>query len=285
MIDGHAHACGDLLNPERIHRTLDANGVDKVVLVPGQHQSGKTYWLPNLAKNFPTREVANVTNAITKVVVRATGSAMHVEKDNETVFGLTQSCAGRVIQFYWVILSHGFDLATVDACYRSWQFKGFKVHQCWDDFDVRGAAFGALTEFASANNLPVFIHLDGADQVTGLAEVAAAQPDTIFTVGHLYSVEHFMGSPRPLPNVYFDLSCPDVVSVVRLAAALDRFGATRLIFGSDTPFGRDNIARGIDRIRSLEIPESDKELILGGNMARLLRLSANTVPSNDHPAV
>jgi hypothetical protein len=36
MIDGHAHVCGDLLDPERIRRTLDVNGVEKVVLVPGQ---------------------------------------------------------------------------------------------------------------------------------------------------------------------------------------------------------------------------------------------------------
>jgi predicted TIM-barrel fold metal-dependent hydrolase len=221
MIDGHAHACGDLLDPERIRRTLDVNGVEKVVLVPGQHQSARTYRLPNLARYFPNREVANVTNAITKVVVRATGSAKHVERDNEIVYGLTQSCGGRVIQFYWVILRHGFDLTAVDACYRSWQFKGFKAHQCWDDFDVRGSAFGALTEFASANNLPVFIHLNSADQVAELAEVAAAQPDLIFIVGHLYGVEHFMGSPCPIPNVYFDLSCPDIVSAARLTAALE----------------------------------------------------------------
>jgi predicted TIM-barrel fold metal-dependent hydrolase len=274
LIDGHAHACGNLLDPEGIRRTLDANGVDKVVLVPGQHQSAKTYRLPNLAKYFPTREVANVTNALTRVVVRAAGSARHVEKDNETVFGLATSCAGRVIQFYWVMLGHGFDLATVDACYRSWKFKGFKVHQCWDDFDVRGEAFGALTAYASVHDLPVFIHLNGARQVKELIEVAAARPEATFIVGHLYGVEHFMGSPRAIPNVYFDLSCPDVVSVVRLAAALDHFGARRLIFGSDTPFGRDNIARGIDRIRSLDIPESDKELILGGNMARSLRMDS-----------
>lgn len=273
MIDGHAHACGDLLTTEGILRTLDAHGVDKVVLVPGQHQSAKTYRLPNLAKRFPTREVANLTNAMTKLVVRATGSAKHVEADNEAVFGLTQACPGRVLQFYWVMLRHGFDLSAVSARHREWGFKGLKVHQCWDDFDVAGAAFDALADYAAANELPVFIHLNGAAQVTALAEFAAGRPDTTFIVGHLYGIERFLGAGHPLPNMYFDFSCPDLVSDLRLRRALEHLGAARLILGSDAPYGRDNLARGIARIRSLDIPETDKELALGGNMERLLGLT------------
>lgn len=60
MIDGHAHACGELLSPKGIVRTLDANGVYKVVLVPGEHGSAKTYRLPNLARYFPRAAVGNV---------------------------------------------------------------------------------------------------------------------------------------------------------------------------------------------------------------------------------
>ena len=70
--------------------------------------------------------------------------------------------------------------------------------------------------------------------------------------------------------MYFDFSCPDLVSDLRLRRALERFGAGRLILGSDAPFGQDNLARGIARIRSLDISEIDEELILGGNLERLL---------------
>jgi predicted TIM-barrel fold metal-dependent hydrolase len=271
MIDGHAHACGDLLRPEGILRILEANGVDQVVLVPGEHQSPKTYGLPNLARYFPSREVGNVTNAMTKVVVRVTGSARHMEEDNEFVFGLTRACPGRVHQFLWVMLHHGFERAAVGARYDAWRFKGLKVHQCWDGFDVRGTPFGALADFAVAHDLPVFIHLGSAAQAKALAEVASEMPDTVFIVGHLYGLEHFMRSPRPIPNVYFDFSCPDIVSDLRLKAALSHFGAARLILGSDSPYGRDNLARGIRRVRELDVSESDKDLMLGGNLARLLQ--------------
>ncbi len=274
IIDGHAHACGELLNAEGILRTLDENGVDKIILVPGQHQSGKTYGLPNLAKLFPNREVANATNALTKVVVRLSRSARYIEDDNETVHGFSQTSPDRILQFYWVMLRHGFDSATVGARFRSWRFKGLKVHQCWDDFDIKSDAFDELAHFAVANGLPVFVHLDGAAQAAALAELAARRPGTIFIVGHLYGVERFVSAHSPLKNVYFDISCPDLVSDARLKLALDHFGPERLMLGSDSPYGRNNLSRGIERIRALGIGEGDKELMLGGNIARLLWLSA-----------
>jgi predicted TIM-barrel fold metal-dependent hydrolase len=182
----------------------------------------------------------------------------------------------------WVILRDGFDVASTEERYRAWRFRGLKVHQCWDRFDVRGVAFGAMADFAAANDLPIFIHLDGVAQSRGLAEVAAARPDTIFSVGHLYGLEQFMHFARPIPNVYFDFSCPDIVSDARLKAALGHFGAARLLLGSDSPYGRDNLARGIDRVHSLDVSESERDLMLGGNIARLLGLTASAAALAEH---
>lgn len=47
IIDGHSHACGKFLTAESIVRTLDKNGVDRVVLVPGELNSRSEYTLPN----------------------------------------------------------------------------------------------------------------------------------------------------------------------------------------------------------------------------------------------
>jgi predicted TIM-barrel fold metal-dependent hydrolase len=272
MIDGHAHACGDLLTPEGIVGVLDANGVDQVVLVPGEHESAKTYALPNLARQFPNAQVGNVTNAMTKVAVRAMRSAKHLEEDNEFVYSLTRDCPGRVIQFFWVLLHAGFDATLAEDRFQAWRFKGLKVHQCWDRFDVLGTAFDALAAFAASHDIPIFIHLDGSSQCAGLIETAARHQDTTFIVGHLYGLEHFVRCGNPLENLYFDFSCPDIVSDVRLKLALDHFGASRLMMGSDSPYGRDGLARSVDRVRALGVSADDEALMLGGNMARLLRL-------------
>lgn len=273
IIDGHAHACGDLLRADGILRVLDACEADRVVLVPGEHGSAKTYRLPNLAARAPSAEVATLTNAMTRLVVRVKGLTENLEADNEMVFRLRCEHPDRIIQFYWTLLRDGFDADRVETRLREWAFQGLKLHQCWDRFSISGEAFRAAARFAAENDLPIFIHLGSAGQATALVRFAAEHPETIFVVGHLYRSGCFIRFEKPLPNVYFDLSCPDLISAKRLAKALAHFGAHRLMLGSDSPYGQDNLARNIHRIRSLDIPEGEKDLILGGNMARLLGLS------------
>ena len=274
IIDGHAHACGDLLSTNGILRVLDASNADRVVLVPGEHESTKTYRLPSLARWIPSQEVASLTNAMTRLVVRMKGLTDNLEADNEKVFRLRCEHPDRIIQFYWTLLRDGFDADRVGTHLREWAFQGLKLHQCWDRFSIPGKAFQAAARFATENGLPIFIHLGGAGQATALARFAAEHPETTFVVGHLYQSGRFIRFGKPVPNVYFDLSCPDLISHKRLGRTLSHFGADRLMLGSDSPYGLDNLARNIRRIRTLDIPESEKDLILGGNMARLLGLSA-----------
>ncbi|MBI5302685.1 MAG: amidohydrolase family protein [Chloroflexi bacterium] len=277
IIDGHAHACGDFLTAEGILAAMDANGVDKLVLLPGEHGSAKNYRLLNLAKMFPTWEVAKLTNAMTRMVVRVSGAARHLDQGNQTVFNYCQSHPDKILQFYWVTLKSGFDLAKLDDCYRSWKFKGLKLHQCWDDFRIGAEAFASLVRFAKTYDLPIFIHLGNSTQAAALVEFAGKNPEVKFIVGHLFDIERFINARQPMPNVYFDISCPDLISDIRLQKALGFFGAQRFIMGSDTPYGQANLARNIRRVRALEISEHDKELILGTTLARMLNLvSANS---------
>jgi len=61
-----------------------------------------------------------------------------------------------------------------------------------------------------------------------------------------------------------------LVSTQRVLKAIDFFGAEKLLMGTDTPYGKNNLKGNIDRIRTLPIPEEQKHLILGDNMAQLL---------------
>ena len=74
IIDAHAHACGSFLNSEDIICELDKNGVDKVVLVPGELGSDKNYSLPKFASIFPNRDVVKITNMMTKMVIGISGA-------------------------------------------------------------------------------------------------------------------------------------------------------------------------------------------------------------------
>jgi predicted TIM-barrel fold metal-dependent hydrolase len=55
--------------------------------------------------------------------------------------------------------------------------------------------------------------------------------------------------------------------------AINFVGSDKIIFGTDTPYGcEDNIKKNLNRIRNLDISSADKELILGKNMKRLLKI-------------
>lgn len=48
----------------------------------------------------------------------------------------------------------------------------------------------------------------------------------------------------------------------------------RLIYGADWPFGgTEHVRRDLEALQSLELSDEEKEGILGGTLARLLRLT------------
>ncbi len=77
-------------------------------------------------------------------------------------------------------------------------------------------------------------------------------------------------------NIFFDLSNTYFVSEYRLRLALKHFGSSKLLLGSDTPYGENALEKCIKRIEFLDIKESDikesdKENVLGNNMNNILR--------------
>ncbi|HAY22587.1 MAG TPA: amidohydrolase, partial [Desulfobacterales bacterium] len=69
------------------------------------------------------------------------------------------------------------------------------------------------------------------------------------------------------PQVYADTALaalPEIKDFIR------RFGADRLLFGSDYPFGAPGAE--LDKILRLNLPEAQTQAILGDNFRRLARL-------------
>ena len=103
-------------------------------------------------------------------------------------------------------------------------------------------------------------------------DLMRGRPDTYFVLLHLIGVEVLGRYAGSLPNVYYDISPYSYVSDQRVKLALDTFGTDRMIFGSDTPFDGDSQRRVMERVRNMAVSDTQKEQILGGNLARILRL-------------
>ena len=273
IIDGHSHACGRFLTPDSIINTLDTNGVDKVILVPGELNSKSEYSLPNIASIFPRSNVVKMTNYLTKLVMKLTRKVKEIPFGNEHVYELTQKTNGRVIQFIWITTQIDSPSDYLDNKRKDWNFKGVKLHQCWENFSVDSEFFREVALWTENNGLPLFIHLYSDTEVDKIIEYKKKHLNLNLIIAHLFGLELFIKQNFKDENLYFDTSTLQLISNTRLMDAINFVGADKVIFGTDTPYGcKDNIKKNLNRITNLDISSDDKELILGENMKRLLNI-------------
>lgn len=111
-------------------------------------------------------------------------------------------------------------------------------------------------------------------QVSDLVEAARAYPTIDFILAHLGSPqsrnpqEHLnaIDAAKRFANIYVETSyCLETRYIER---AVSELPAEKILFGSDGP--DTNNALEIFKIRMLKLPKPQEELILGGNMLRLL---------------
>jgi predicted TIM-barrel fold metal-dependent hydrolase len=73
-------------------------------------------------------------------------------------------------------------------------------------------------------------------------------------------------------NLYFDTSGAAQWGKDQLECAVKVFGADHILYGSSYPVRREWFAQGIQFVKSLDIPQESKDLILAGNAKRLFKL-------------
>jgi len=270
IVDGHAHASGDFLTPEGIIHTLDKAKADKVVLVPGEINRSTAMTFPNLARLFPRNNVTKFWNIITKLVMRITRANKQFGKANEYVYALVQELPDRAIQFYLITDDNQDITQELERKYSEWGFKGVKIHQCWYRISIDSRIFDDAAKWVEKNDLPIFIHLESDEEVRRLIVYKRKHPQLKIIIGHLFGLEIFIESKIRLENTYFDISTYQVTSDYRVMKAVKHFGADKILLGSDTPYGKDNLRKNIDRVRNLPLSQDEKNRILGLNLKELI---------------
>ncbi len=272
IIDLHAHSSGEFFRVESIIQTLDRAQVSKVVLCPGLPNQENKQNSPALADWFPRSDPMFLINRIIRLLtypsIRRQPSA-----DNRYVYELTQRSPERILQCYWIDPLVPNALSELSHCHSQWHFKMIKLHQPSDYFRLNHPLLPEIIRFAAQHQLPIFLHLYGKRDVIDCIDLVTDFPETKFIIAHLIGLEIFARQAKRLSNVYFDISPTPLISNHRIMTAIATFGADHVVLGSDTPFGKENLLRNIERIQRLVLSDRDKSLILGDNARRLLGLS------------
>jgi predicted TIM-barrel fold metal-dependent hydrolase len=136
---------------------------------------------------------------------------------------------------------------------------------------LHGIPTKEMVETASELKIPILFHPPNVDDSL---EVVQSYPQVSFILAHLGSfasrswTEHVRAieASKLLANLYLDTS--SVVFFEYLERAASELPPEKLIFGSDGPLVNSQVE--LYKIRLLGLPKEKEQLILGGNITRLL---------------
>lgn len=268
IIDGHAHACGMLLNTNEVLNYMNANNIDKIILSAGEPNSQKVYRLPYLAKVFTSSKLIYANNALTAMIIGISKMNTHIDQGNEKVALMAQEYPEYIMNTYWINPVEVNCIHKMDEFQKKYSFSMLKMHQCWTKFDIEDERIVKVIEWAELYQKPIFIHLKSKNQVKKFISLTKKYQRVTFILAHLIGIEEFDRTVGE--NVYFDISCPLLHSVKMLKSARSNFGAGRLLLGSDAPYGADNIKLAISQMREVGMNNDEIELVCKKNIQKLL---------------
>lgn len=242
-----------------------------VVLCAGEPDSDKNYAYPMLSRIFKGQRLAYAFNKIIRTIVRIKHTSEYIDEQNEKVSEMQKQMPDKIINAYWVNPLEVDCIDKMERFYSANSFKMLKLHQGWTPFDIRSCESIDIILWATKKKMPIFIHLFSDEQVSGFIEVTNKFIDTTFIVGHMIGFTS-MSDKLKNPNVYFDMSAPQLYSETILKRAIHKAGYEKLILGSDSPYGIDNIAKNLERLKKLLLTENQIRSICGENLMRILHL-------------
>ena len=151
-------------------------------------------------------------------------------------------------------------------------FRGIKLHPLLDGYHPNDPMVHPLADLAAERGLPLLIHT-GHPIFTlpwSVEELAQAKPETKVIMGHMghgniiYINAAIDGAERH-PNVYLETS--GMPMHTKIAEAVNRVGASRVLYGSDAPFHHPEVE--LLKVRLSGIKSSDLSMVLGKNAERL----------------
>ena len=161
-------------------------------------------------------------------------------------------------------------LAEIERCALNPAFKGVKLHPSEDAWFPYMEKYYPIYARLEELGWPMLFHSGTYPHSNPLAIAVAARdfPSVPFILGHFgladLSWECFPAAALAA-NVYVDTTANPMVRVLR--EWVDRFGAERMLWGSDFPFY--NVQYERDKLQALGVTEENRQLIAGENAHRL----------------
>lgn len=221
---------------------------------------------------------AGIEKAVTFAPSRRRGTYedLNYEEANRRVFQEISKWLTRLIGYGRVNPTLGKEaIREARRCVEEYGFRGLKLHPDADGFRPSDlSAVRPIMEFATGFNLPVLFH-SGYEPMSEPAlflPLAESFPDVKIILGHM--AYRMAGDAiivaRRASNVYLETS-GNWDDLIKLAIRM--LGAERVLFGSNLPYQIPEVEIMKVSLQH-DVSQEDKDLVLGGNAARLHGLAS-----------
>lgn len=159
--------------------------------------------------------------------------------------------------------------------------KGIKMHPEFQNFSPNESRLKPIWEACMENNLFIVFHAGGdisfrapfRSDPAKFAELQNKFPDLKFILAHFGSWKLWDEVEKELIGlpVFLDTSFVfELLPIDKLVSLIKKHGADKVLFGTDSPWR--NQLKELKTFNKLSLPETEKELILWKNAAKLLSL-------------
>lgn len=146
-------------------------------------------------------------------------------------------------------------------------FKILRFYPVEQQWMTGSAAFGKVLKQLSAFKIPIMVEAPLPGDPTTLGRMASGySAPVILCAVSLDNLSEAVAVMESIPNVMVethDLHVPGGLEIIA-----SRVGSDRIVFGSAAP--RRSIASSLHYILDSELSDADKQLVLGGNIRRVL---------------
>lgn len=149
--------------------------------------------------------------------------------------------------------------------------KGIKIHR--GETLLSAEVIGPVIEVAMEYGIPCLI--DSGNDYGAIESIVKDYPDLLLILAHLGSpggnvllIDQFIELAKGNRNIYLDTAY--VPTYWKIKDAVERLGADRILYGSDGILLDPRTE--MKKIEVLELAREDMEKIMGGNIARILKM-------------
>lgn len=208
-------------------------------------------------------------------VDKAVACSLGQNIDNDYIAGGVEQYPDRIIGFGQVNPRDTDAVEQTRVCFEEYDFHGIKLHPTMHgyhfvDHDLLDPVFEVLAE---QGGLAIVNALD--DQFVSplrIEEIAKDHPDVPVLIAHMGTVwdvtEAVLVADRT-DNVYLETSC---ATTLDLTLAYEGVDPEKIVMGTDWP--ADHFEVQLRKVHDAVPDEDDRQLIKGGNMARLLGIDS-----------